>query len=155
LRESFKNLSSGTSVSQAAKEVPAVINVQKRGSSVKVGKLVESLNEAVRFSKEALNALEGVGDPDRKNPELVKEFANDLDKLKSDIVDLLSDLRRRADTAGVANENIEASDASLADVERAQARATQTSSQIQFNSEEALNAHGELTFEKVARLLAE
>ena len=117
--------------------------------------MVESLNDAVRFSKEALNALEGVADSEQGEPELVKEFAADLDKLKSDIVDLLSDLRRRADTADVASENIEASDASIEDVERAQAQASEASSQIQFNSEEALSAHGALTFERVAQLLAE
>ncbi|MCB0322593.1 MAG: hypothetical protein KDD69_03435 [Bdellovibrionales bacterium] len=156
LRESYKNLSSGTSVTQAAKEVPAVVNVQKRGNSVQVGKLVQNLNEAVRYSNEALKALEEVATPEAGGPNgLVREFAEDLDKLRSDIVDLLSDLRLRADTANVASENIEAADASVEDVARAQARANSAHSQIQFNSVDALNAHEGLTFEKVARLLAE
>jgi hypothetical protein len=179
-RDSFKSLSSGTSVSRVAQESPAVVNIQKRGNSAKAGKLVESLNEAVRFSTEALNVLEGVSRPgangrvekkatEENSPEkkvdeqdtedtssgLVQAFAEDLAELKSDIVDLLADLRRRAEAADVASENFEASDASVEDVDRAQSKATETSSQIQFNSEEALSAHGELSFERVARLLAE
>ncbi len=157
LRESFKTLSSGTSVSQAANESPAVVKVQKRGENAKGSKLVESLNEAVRYSNEALNVLEQVVESEGKNSGsgLVQEFADDLAELKSDIVDLLSDLRRRAETADIASENIDAADVSVEDVDRAQNKASNTSSQIQFNSEEALSAHGELSFERVAKLLAE
>ncbi len=157
LRESFKTLSSGTSVSQVANEASAVVNVRKREEPAKGSKLVESLNEAVRFSNEALNVLEQVAesDSDEKGSGLVREFADDLEELKSDIVDLLSDLRSRAETADVASENLEAADATVEDVDRAQNTASEASDQIQFNSDEALGAIGELNFERVAKLLAE
>ena len=155
LRESFKTLSSGTSVSQAAQEQPAVVNVQKRGNSAKASKLVDSLNEALRHSKDALSAIEEIAGSDDKELSSVKEFATDLEELKSDIVDLLSDLRRRAEAADVASENFEAADATVEDVARARTKASEASSQIQFNSDEALSAHGGLDFERVARLLAE
>ena len=158
LRESFKSLSSGTSVSQVAKEASAVVNVQKRPSQGNLGNMVTSLNDAVRFSKEALKALEGVADSTGAlgNRGLVQEFADDLNKLKAEVADLLEGLQNQAQTADVLNENIEASGTKVEDLEKAQAKAKETNSLIQFHSEEALAAHGgTLTVDSVSRLLGE
>ena len=158
LRESFKTLSSGTSVSQVAKDVPAVVNVQRRPQSGPLGELVTSLNDAVKFSQEALKALEGVADSTGAigHRGLVKEFSGDLDKLKSEVTDLLEGLKNQAQSADVLNENIQASDTKVSDLYKAQSKAKETNSLIQFNSEEALQAHGgALTVDSVSRLLVE
>jgi hypothetical protein len=152
LRENFRQLSSGLSVSQAAQEAQVTSNSPK--GRPQVNKLVNNLNDAVKFSREALQALEKVVSEEEAGS-VIGEFTADLERLRLDIVDLLEDLRSRARTAEVISENIEAADARLEDVERAGAKAREASVQIQFRSEEALQAHGALTLEKVNRLLDE
>lgn len=159
LKENFKNLSSGLSVSEVLKEAPAVVQVQSYKNSTQVGKLVDNLNEAVKSSKETLQALEDVSaqasSPAGNELNVVKAFAEDLDELKSDIVDLLKDLRTRAGQAAVLNENIEAADSRVEDLEKAQAMASDASMGIQFDKETALSAHSFLSPGSVDRLLQE
>lgn len=162
LRDNFKSLSSGLTVAQAANDTPAVVNIRREGNSDKAGRLKDNLNDAVRFSNEALRSLENIASDKELKAEKpepvgsVQELAADLDRLKSDIVDLLDELRSRAETADLISENYQAAGARLEDVEKAQTKAQSTSSDIQFNSEQALNAHsGELTLERVQQLLSE
>lgn len=154
LRTSFQSLSSGTSVSETAREASAVVSVERRGGLSQTSKLASNLNDAVRFSNEALRALEDVAQAAEGVgvPGVVQEFAEDLDKLKSDIANLLQSLRERADRASLIDENVEASGARIEDVERAQ----ETAQSLSFSVEEALSAHGNgLTADRVAELLAE
>ncbi len=154
LRENFKTVSNGAESAQLARETAATVKVRKREDGPQLGKLANTLNDAVKFSNEALKAIERVSETEASggNTDVVQEFANDLDRLKSDIVDLLSDLRSRADRAGIIGANIEASTPQLEDVAKAQERA-QT---ISFDVEQALGAHGEgLTYDRVAELLAD
>jgi hypothetical protein len=154
LRDNFKTVSTGGEATQVARESATTVQIRKREDGPQVGKLANTLNDAVKFSNEALKAIERVSDSDSpgENTEVVQEFANDLDRLKSDIVDLLSDLRSRADRAGIIGANIEASSPQLEDVAKAQERAKS----ISFDVDQALGAHGEgLTIDRVAELLAD
>lgn len=157
LRQNFKSLSSGLSVSQALKDTPAVVHVQTPKSSVQVGKLVDNLNDAVKSSKRTLKALEDVSSAAEGNDDInvVQAFAEDLDQLKSDIVELLQDLRHRVSRAEVLSENMEAADTRLEDLERAQEKVRDASEGILSNKEEALFAHSFLNPGSVDRLLEE
>lgn len=140
---------------KAAKEIPAAINLQKKNSSVPVGKLADNLQDAVRFSREALRSIEGVADTVGQIPDsgIGAEFAEEVGKLRTDLQGLLTELQSRADTAGIISANIEAEGPRIEDVERAQAKAQSTKSVIQFQSEQALAAHS-ITPETVERLLS-
>lgn len=160
LRQNFKSISSGLSVSQVVRDAPAVVHVQATQlQSAQVGKVVSNLNDAVKSSKKTLKALEDVsqaaedGGPEAAS--VVRAFAEDLDALKADIVDLLETLRVRADRAAVLGENMQASEARLEDVEKARAKAESMGSGLQFKAEEALEAHRGITPDSVARLLRE
>jgi flagellin-like hook-associated protein FlgL len=158
LRQNFKSISSGLSVSQVVRDAPAVVHVQATQSqSAQVGKVVSNLNDAVKSSKKTLKALEDVTQAAEDGPgaSVVRAFAEDLDALKADIVDLLETLRMRADRAAVLGENMQASEARLEDVEKARAKAESMGSGLQFKAEEALEAHRGITPDSVARLLQE
>lgn len=157
LRESFKNLSSGLSVSQSLKDAPVVVHIQGARGSGQLGKVVTNLNDAVKSSKETLKSLEdsAAAAADGSETEVVRAFAEDLQKLKSDIVELLETLRKRAGTAEVLNENMEAADVKLEDVEKARETAESMQSSMQTDNNKALSAHHGLSLERVTELLAE
>ena len=138
------------------RDAPAVVHVNAGArSQVPVGKIIDNLRDAVKSSRQTLKALEDVAAAaEEEDATAVKAFADDLDGLKSDIVDLLHQLRERASRAEVLNENIQAADSRLEDVDKANYQARSTGSEIHFNSEEALNAHS-LNTETVSKLLGE
>ena len=157
LRESFKQLSSGLSVSNALRDAPAIVHVQNARGSGHVGKIVNNLNDAVKSSKDALKSLEDLAASfgSEGNADVSKAFASDVQKLKSDIGDLVDTLRQRAGTAEVMNENMQAADVKLEDVYKAQAKAQSMHSIVRLDKEQAMNAHQGLTLDRVQQLLAD
>ncbi len=157
LRENLKNLSSGLSVAQVMRDAPTVVHLQNSQNTGQVGKVVQNLKEAVNSSKETLKSLEDlVASFDSSGEAAVKTtFAIDVQKLRSNIVDLLDTLHKQAGTAEVMSENIQAADVSLEDVEKARAAADEMQSTIKLDNTQALAAHSGLRPERVSALLAD
>lgn len=168
LRAAFKNLSSGVKIDGPpnAQGGTGTQPDEEKSQSDKVSGILHNLHDAVSFSTLALQSLERIGDtvktdqvkpaPGDKPPvNVVKEFAQDLEKVKGHISDVLNLLRRRTDTAEVIQENFASADARLRDVTLAQSEATKTGSQIQSHIPQAIDAHRGLVPERVAQLLAD
>lgn len=168
LRAAFKNLSSGVKV-DGPPNTQGGTGTQpedEKSQSDKVSGILHSLHDAVSFSTLALKSLERIGDtvktdqdkpaPGDKPPvNVVKEFAQDLEKVKGHISDVLKLLRKRTDTAEIIQENFASADARLRDVTLAQSEAAKTGSQIQSHIPQAIDAHRGLVPERVAQLLAD
>ena len=159
LRSNFKNLSSGLQVAKGA-ESEAASNVASANvkNPEKTSKVLRNLNDAVSFSSLALKSLDGVSEDiqsEGAEANVVREFAQDLDKLREDIKGILNVLRSRAERAEVARENLQSSSARLRDVDAATEAAEITRSQISFENKEALEAHSNIDAEKVLSLLSD
>lgn len=150
LRSSFKDVSSGLRVEKATEAAPPPKNPER------TGKVVRNLNDAVSFSSLALESLEGLATEAGASPaevSVVREFAEDLDKLRDDIKSVLRVLRSRAERAEIAQENLRSSAALIRDVDAATRAAESTGSEISQGSEKALEAHSNLDAERVIALL--
>ena len=153
LRDNFKSISSGLSVLQSAQEAKAA---SPGGASGKTGsqvnRLLDNLNDAVKFSREAVLALDkAVGDHDASSS--LEKLTADIEKLRSDIAGVLEGLRTRADAAQVIGENLAAASPEIENVDKASVKAREAGSQIQFRSDQALGAHDGLSANRVAELL--
>jgi hypothetical protein len=176
LKENFKSISSSLSAAQVFK---GSNNTQKeKVNSSSSSRLSDSLQDAVKYSKQALKVLEdvtagglnseGVGKllseesesdevslPDRERlPVTVQQLAGDLEDLKNNLTTLFESLKQKANQSVVSNENQLASQVNTQDLEQARSKAKSTSLQIQFNGNEALSAHRGLTLDSVAFLLS-
>lgn len=156
LRENFRNLSSGRI--PVSVEQNAAVVASDRSRNKKVTELLGNLNDAVSFSSMALKSLEQLtgneaGSADA--PEVVKEFSQDIDKLRGDIGGVLDLLRNRAQHIEVIQENLTSSEARIEDVDAAQRKAVETSNGIQNDGLAAVDAHQGLSFDRVQALLAE
>ena len=157
LRASFKNLSSGTKVpAKSADDAASVKDNSNAASSQRVSHLLNHLNNAVNHSSEALASLKKVQELSRPDDVInVKELAKGLDNLRGDIGVVLGALKSRAETADVMHENLASAEAKIADVEAAKEHADDTGVNIKFDSDQAIEAHGNLDPESVANLLKE
>ncbi len=185
LKQAFQNLSTAVSVKEHSgveekKHLKAEAKpVDKSIKSESESKL-SSLNDAVRYSKEALSALEQVTagnlnsasvskllseDPAKKEGENtsikfgtdrtpVGEIADDLQALKSNLKNLFVALKEKADQSNITIANREASSSSVEDLKQASEIAKDTSREIQFNPKDAMGAHN-LSFGAVTKLLRE
>ena len=149
LRTSFRDVSSGLRVAGTNE---AAASNQSSESPEKTGKVVRNLNDAVSFSTLALASIEGL-ETSESEIGVVREFAEDLDKLKADIKNVLNVLQNRAERAEIAQENLRSSSARLRDVDAATQTAESTGSQISQGDDEALQAHSNLNAERVISLL--
>ena len=160
LKKGFKDLSSGLRVSDVVHaEVKASASSEAKESR-KVGNALRNLNDAISFSALALQSLEKVAeDAERSENEVaaVQDFASNLDQIRGDIQNTLKELKVKLERGRVAQENIEASDAKLQDVDAALNQAEDTGNKIESDGQKAIDAHrlGGLTPERVAELLAE
>jgi hypothetical protein len=179
LREGFKTLSSSLSVAERVNDQKSTNKASSRSAEIpKTASNMASLDDAVRFSKDAINALEQVTAGSLKSENVysllsedaeavpvkaksrgdsisVGQLADDLESLKKDLKDLFATLKQKADQTGVLDENIEASNTSVEDLQQAQQLAEKASKEIQFNPRDALKAYDQLNVSSVARLLHE
>ena len=159
LRNNFKSLSSGKvsdAANSAAKEVDRVSS-SSDGSQDSVANVLAGLNDAVSHSAMALDSIKKVADVGSSiaNDPALAGVLKDLEGVGSAVSEVLSALRDRLDHAEVIKENLSASTARLSDLNQAQAQAAETEAQIQYNSQNAVDAHEGLTPDRVARLLME
>lgn len=180
LREGFKSLSSTLTVAGSARELG--VQGPNKGNppgSSKPSLVTGKLDDAVKYSKDAISALEDITagslKPDTVNELLseededdssgvklftynreeapVRQLADDLKTLKKDLKNLFEALKEKASQSAVTSENREASSARIEDLDQAKAQADLTSSEIQFNVKDALQAHSRLSINSVVRLL--
>ena len=161
LRSNFKSLSSGSAadlrVAQAA-EVSVSARKDGSGEKLNVDGLMKNLNDAMMFSSQALEAIEGIEEEvskSEKPTETVREFADDLERLKKDISTTLNLLKGRAVTADVIQENMRSAESKIEDIKSALEQAQSTGVEMQFSAADAIDAHSGLEPERVAKLLAE
>ena len=175
LKENFKSISSSLSAAQVSRTPNSSQKEKVNGGS---SRLADSLQDAVKYSKQALKVLEDVTAgglssdgvqkllseestadevnlPDRERlPVSVEQLAGDLEDLKNNLSTLFESLKNKANQSAVSNENQRASQVDTKDLEQARSKAKSTSLQIQFNGDEALSAHRGLTLDSVAFLLS-
>jgi hypothetical protein len=179
LREGFKSLSSSLSVAEKVNDLKSNNKAPSKPVEIrKSGSNMASLDDAVRYSKDAIDALEQVTAGSLKTQNVysllsedeeaipvkskprgesisIGQLADDLESLKNDLKDLFATLKQKADQTGVLDENIEASNVSVEDLQQAQQLAEKASKEIQFNPQGALKAYDQLNVSSVARLLHE
>ena len=177
LKDNFKSISSSLSVVQVAK-ISNSNSPAKSSENSNASRLSASLQDAVKYSKQAIKVLEDVTAGDLNHSEVekllsesgsdaevslperpkeilsVEDIAGDLEALKNNLTSLFESLKQKATQSEVFTENQRASEADKKDLEIAQSKADSTSMQIQFNSREALSAHNGLTLDSVASLLS-
>jgi len=167
LREGFKSLSSSLTIASSARELgvqsPNKANAPGASKSALVS---DKLNDAVKYSKDAISVLEDITagslKPDLVNELLseeeeddssgvklftynreeapVRQLADDLNTLKKDLKNLFEALKEKANQSAVTIENREASSAKIEDLDKAKEQADLTSSEIQFNVKDATGA---------------
>lgn len=184
LRQGFQTLSNTLSVTERAVKDTKVQKSESKASEATKKPPSESklssLNDAVRFSKEALNALEqvtagglssksvsallsddeenessGIQLKDKSDKPAVVEIANDLDALKTNLRDLFTALKQKADKSNITIANQEASNPSVEDLDKAKELAKNASNKIEFNPQKAMDAHSGIDLQSVTRLLRE
>jgi len=158
LRDTFKNISSRLDVGVELSEAAKAQTSSPANKNQRVNSILRSLNEAVSFSSLALKSLEDAGQSNQADPadsEAVQQFAEDVQKLRQDVMKVLDALREKADTAEVIDENYSSATSTIEDVNTAHNHAVETGSQISFNSQQAVEAHSNLSVDRVADLLSE
>jgi hypothetical protein len=183
LRQGFQTLSTSLSVSdrfirdQKPLKVETRRQEDSRNASPEVK--VSSLDDAVRYSREALNALEqvtagglnsqtvssllseeedsSVDIPERSEAKRTRvgELAEDLDTLKTNLRDLFIALKEKADKSNVTISNREASNPGVEDLRLATELARNASKEIKFHPDNALEVHSGIDLNSVTRLLRE
>jgi hypothetical protein len=157
LRSNFKNVSSGVKVANKDTSDAAVVDTKSGRDQERVSSVVDHLKDAVAYSSKALSALKQVQELSKSSNELksVSGLTGDLDKLQSDVTEMVGILQDSANTAEVIMENIDSSDARLDDVQAANDHAEDTGVQIRFDRDGAIGAHSNLDPANVASLLKE
>lgn len=155
LRESFKNLSSGLKISKAGEGEKGTNGASFQNTAIT--NFVKDLNDAVSFSSLALKSLEKVtqGTSSTNSGRLGDALTHELKKLRKDIGDSLEVLKKRAETAEIITENFSSAETRLEDVELAQVHAESTGLRIHTNLEQAVQAHGQISPDRVKELLAD
>lgn len=159
LRTNLKSLSSAKVVDTAAAKKSENVSSrsEKAAHAEKISGLLAGLNDAISHSSLALDSIKKVAEAGSgfDDHSAFSSLVGDLENIGGAVSQVLGVLRDHVDHAEVIKENISASTTRLTDLDAAHAQANETEAQIQFSSQQAVEAHEGLTPDRVARLLVE